>query len=128
MSTRSTCIRPGRGLRSSLRPLGELRFEGEVVKADLGRVLLACESKAEEVIAAAQAPAKPEIRLTSAQREAALELLRDPKLIQRIEGDFARVGMVGETTNCLVGYLAAVSRLLPSPLAVIVQSTSAAGK
>lgn len=107
---------------------GELRFESEVIKADLGRVLLACEAKAEEVIAAAQAPAKPEIRLTSAQREAALELLRDPKLIDRIEADFGRVGMVGEAVNCLVGYLAAVSRLLPSPLAVIVQSTSAAGK
>ena len=106
----------------------ELRFEGEVLKADLGRVLLACESKAEEVIAAAQAPAKLEVRLTSAQREAALELLRDPKLVDRIEQDFTRVGMVGEATNCLVGYLAAVSRLLPSPLAVIVQSTSAAGK
>lgn len=107
---------------------GELRLAPEVVKADLGRVLLACESKAEEVIAAAQAPAKPEIRLTSAQREAALDLLRDPDLIARIEKDFGRVGMVGEQVNCLVGYLTAVSRLLPSPLAVIVQSTSAAGK
>ncbi len=106
----------------------ELRFETEMVKADLGRVLLACEAKAEEVIAAAQAPAKPEVRLTSAQREAALELLRDPHLVKRIEHDFGRVGMVGEATNCLVGYLTAVSRLLPSPLAVIVQSTSAAGK
>jgi hypothetical protein len=106
----------------------ELRLAPEVVKADLGRVLLACEAKAEEVIAAAQAPTKPEIRLTSAQREAALELLRDPHLINRVEGDFARVGMVGEAVNCLVGYLTAVSRLLPSPLAVIVQSTSAAGK
>ena len=106
----------------------ELRFEAEMVKADLGRVLLACESKAEEVIAAAQAPAKPEVKLTSAQREAALELLRDPHLVKRIEADFGRVGMVGEVTNCLVGYLTAVSRLLPSPLAVIVQSTSAAGK
>jgi hypothetical protein len=36
--------------------------------------------------------------------------------------------MVGEATNCLVGYLAAVSRKLPAPLAVMVQSTSAAGK
>ena len=87
----------------------ELRFETEVVKADLGRVLLACEAKVEEVIAAAQAPAKPEIRLTSGQREAALELLRDPHLVKRIEADFGRVGMVGEVTNCLVGYLTAVS-------------------
>ncbi|MEZ5094651.1 MAG: CHC2 zinc finger domain-containing protein [Nocardioides sp.] len=106
----------------------ELRLAPEVVKADLGRVLLACESKAEEVIAAAQAPAKPEVRLTSAQRDAALNLLRDPDLVARIEKDFGRVGMVGEVVNCLVGYLTAVSRLLPSPLAVIVQSTSAAGK
>jgi hypothetical protein len=36
--------------------------------------------------------------------------------------------VVGERFNCLVGYLAAVSRLLERPLAVIVQSTSAAGK
>ena len=36
--------------------------------------------------------------------------------------------MVGEQSNCLIGYLAAVSRKLDRPLAVIVQSTSAAGK
>jgi DNA primase catalytic core len=107
---------------------GELRLEPEVVKADLGRVLLACEARAEEVIAAAQAPAKPEVTVSGARRAAALDLLRDPDLIDRIEGDFAAVGMVGEATNCLVGYLTAVSRLLPHPLAVIVQSTSAAGK
>jgi DNA primase catalytic core len=107
---------------------GELRLEPEVVKADLGRVLLACEARAEEVIAAAQAPTKPEVTVSGARRAAALDLLRDPDLVQRIEGDFAAVGMVGEATNCLVGYLAAVSRLLPHPLAVIVQSTSAAGK
>ena len=36
--------------------------------------------------------------------------------------------MVGETTNKLVGYLAAVSRKLDQPLAIIIQSSSAAGK
>ena len=36
--------------------------------------------------------------------------------------------MVGEETNKLVGYLAAVSRKLERPLAVMVQSSSAAGK
>jgi hypothetical protein len=35
---------------------------------------------------------------------------------------------VGEATNKLTGYLACVSRLLGRPLAVIIQSTSAAGK
>ena len=36
--------------------------------------------------------------------------------------------MVGEETNKLVGYLAAVSRLVDKPLAVLVHSSSAAGK
>ena len=38
--------------------------------------------------------------------------------------DFARCGVVGEETNKLAGYLAAVSRHLEAPLAVIVQSSS----
>lgn len=35
---------------------------------------------------------------------------------------------MGERTNKLVGYLAAVSRKLDRPLAIVVQSSSAAGK
>ncbi|MHB1596709.1 MAG: hypothetical protein ACYCO9_14050 [Streptosporangiaceae bacterium] len=66
--------------------------------------------------------------MSAGQRERALGLLRDPGLAERIVADFARAGMAGEEANCLVGYLAAISRKLPRPLAVIVQSTSAAGK
>jgi DNA primase len=106
----------------------ELGVEPEVVKSDLGRVLLAAEVRAEEVIAAATAPAVPEVTISPEGRAAALALLRDPGLVERIADAFAAVGVVGERDNCLVGYLAAVSRKLPAPLAVIVQSTSAAGK
>ncbi|MBK7983071.1 MAG: hypothetical protein IPK09_05490 [Candidatus Competibacteraceae bacterium] len=42
--------------------------------------------------------------------------------------DLARCGLVGEPVNGLVGYLACLSRKLPAPLAVLVQSASAAGK
>ena len=45
-----------------------------------------------------------------------------PQLLDRILADFERCGVVGEDTNKLVGYLAAVSRKLDEPLAVIVQS------
>ena len=62
------------------------------------------------------------------EREAALALLQDPKLLDRILADFERCGVVGEENNKLVGYLGAVSRKLDKPLAVIIQSTSAAGK
>ena len=57
-----------------------------------------------------------------------MELLKDPRLMERILEDFARCGVVGEETNKKVAYLAAVSRLMDAPLAVIVQSSSAAGK
>lgn len=107
----------------------ELKVAAEVVKSDLGRVLLACEAKAEEVIAAAAEPEKqPEVTVSGQARDDALTLLKDPDLVTRVVEAFSAVGMVGETTNCLVGYLAAISRKLPAPLAVIVQSTSAAGK
>jgi hypothetical protein len=66
--------------------------------------------------------------LSEGERAAALELLQDPDLIGRIATDLAKVGIVGETSNGVVGYLAAVSRKLDQPLAVVVQSTSAAGK
>ena len=106
----------------------ELGVSEEVVKRDLARVLLACETLADEAVAAAQQPTETRVELSGEERAAAMELLRDPDLVSRIAADFARAGMVGEATNCLVGYLAAVSRKLDTPLAVIVQSTSAAGK
>jgi DNA primase len=106
----------------------ELRIEEEVIKRDLGRVLLACEEHAEAVMRAAAEPVKVAVEMTDAERVDALTLLRAPDLLDRIAADFGRVGMVGEATNCLVGYLAAISRKLDRPLAVIVQSTSAAGK
>jgi hypothetical protein len=49
-------------------------------------------------------------------------------LMGRIVRDFAACGVVGEETNTLTGYLACVSRLLDRPLALIIQSSSAAGK
>jgi DNA primase len=106
----------------------ELHAGEEIIKHDLGRVLLACERVADEVVRSAQAPTEQPVVLTDAEEAAALELLRAPDLVERIVADFERVGIVGEATNCLVGYLAAVSRMLDRPLAVIVQSTSAAGK
>jgi DNA primase len=90
--------------------------------------LMICEERAEEAIRQAQTPEEQAVVLSEPERTAALALLQDPKLIDRVVSDFDRAGVVGEAANCLVGYLAAVSRLLDRPLAVIVQSTSAAGK
>lgn len=54
--------------------------------------------------------------------------MQDPDLLNRILLDFEDAGVVGEEANKLVGYLAATSRKLEDPLAVIIQSASSAGK
>jgi len=106
----------------------ELEVEEEVVRRDLGRVLLKLEELQQEATERELHP-EPEVPVMSpAEREEALELLSDPRLVERILEDFERSGVVGEEVNKLVGYLAAVSRKLDDPLAVILQSSSAAGK
>ena len=66
--------------------------------------------------------------MNAEEQAAALELLRDPRLLERVLSDFDKCGVVGEETNKRVSYLAAVSRLLEKPLAIVVQSSSSAGK
>ena len=107
----------------------ELSLEESVIQHDLGRLLLKLEQVIDERARAAEAPSVVPLPAMSAEESAqALAFLRDPKLIERIAGDFERVGLVGEPSNALVAYLACVSRKLASPLAVLIQSTSAAGK
>ncbi len=109
----------------------ELGVSEETIKRDIGAVIMALETLVTEQIAAALTPAPSTSAapaMSEAEREAALTLLRDPQLLDRILADFERAGVVGEETNKLVGYLAAMSRKLPEPLAIIIQSASAAGK
>ena len=108
--------------------VSETTLKAELLKRDLGRVLLKLEELQEARLRAAVTPKHAVPAVSESERMAALELLREPKLLDRILADFAACGVVGEETNKLVGYLAAVSRKLDAPLAVIVQSTSAAGK
>jgi PAS domain-containing protein len=107
----------------------ELQLSQDVLKADLGRVLLKLEQLQDEQIRQALEPKPIEaIAMSAEEQDAALALLRDPGLLDRILADFEACGIVGERTNKLVGYLAAVSRKLDAPLAVVIQSSSAAGK
>jgi DNA primase len=107
----------------------ELRVREEILKAELGRVLLKLEEIQDQSLRQAlepKTPARPD--MSDEERAAALELLRSPDVIALILGDFEACGVVGETTNKLTAYLAATSRKLDAPLAVVVQSSSAAGK
>ncbi len=106
----------------------ELGVAEPIIKADLGQVLLQLEALQDQAIQATLAPVSQEPALSAEEESAALQLLRDPQLVERIVADVSAIGVVGEDSNALVGYLAAVSRKLEKPLAVLIQSTSAAGK
>src|SRR5690606_31073886 len=112
----------------------ELGTTEAIIAADLSALVLALVLALEPVqdaaIRGALAPdeAAAEPALTPEAEAAGLALLRDPGLAERIVRDVEAVGVIGEGVNALVGYLAMVSRLLDRPLAVLIQSTSAAGK
>jgi DNA primase len=107
----------------------ELGVPEEVIKGDVGKVLLALEAEQEKLITAALAPRAPvAVSIEDSARARAMELLKAPDLIERIVTDFSRCGIVGEGSNALVGYLAAISRKLDRPLALLIQSSTAAGK
>jgi post-segregation antitoxin (ccd killing protein) len=105
-----------------------LSLDPALIARDVARLLLRLETLQGEAIRAAVAAAPVAPALSAADEAAGLALLRDPDLVQRIVRDVAAVGVVGEDGNALLGYLACVSRKLEKPLAVLIQSTSAAGK
>src|SRR6266478_4870822 len=107
----------------------ELGTTEEVIKGDVGKLLLVLEAEQERLICAAEQPQASPVRKVEGEAHArAMELLTSADLIQRIAADFSRSGIVGESTNALIGYLAAISRKLERPLALLIQSASAAGK
>jgi DNA primase catalytic core len=105
----------------------ETGVDERALKTDLGRVLMALESVQDEAIQEVLKPTPTE-KMTDSEQADALALLKSADLPARILADFEAAGVVGEATNKLVGYLAAVSRKLDRPLAVVIQSSSAAGK
>jgi len=106
----------------------ELGVQEESVKRDLGKVLLKLEALQDAAITEALAPKDAAPKISDSDEASALELLKSPDLTSRLVADMERCGVVGEATNLLAGYLAAVSRKLDAPLAVLIQSSSAAGK
>ena len=106
----------------------ELGVKDEVIKKDLGKVLLKLESLQDEQRHAAEQKTIESHRLSPEEQEQAMALLTDKNLLDKVLADFNQLGLVGEDTNKLVGYLACVSRKLDRPLGVVIQSSSAAGK
>ncbi len=106
----------------------ELAAKEDTIHREVGQLWTALAELQRERIARTLAPQEETALMTAEEQAAAMDLLRDPRLLDRVLEDFERCGAVGEETNKKVSYLAAVSRLLAKPLAVVVQSSSSAGK
>jgi DNA primase catalytic core len=109
------------------RAAEETGLTADLLKRDVARLLLAVE-QAQAELAKPQAQAAHVVTLTPEERDAALAWLTAPNLIGRLREAFHQAGIIGEEGNTLVAYLAGVSRKLERPLAIIIQSASAAGK
>jgi len=109
------------------RAAEETGLTADLLKRDVARLLLAVEQAQAELAKPAENAAAV-VTLTPEEREAALKWLREPNLIGRLREAFHQAGIIGEESNTLVAYLAGVSRKLERPLAIIIQSASAAGK
>jgi len=110
------------------RAAEELRLEKELIKRDLGKLLLALEAAQEERLSKPLDLSESTVEISPEEEAEAKALLLAPDLIQQLTAKFASAGLVGEQTNVLASYLACSSRKLDKPLAIIIQSTSAAGK
>ena len=123
--------RDGERRRFIERAAEETRLEKDLIKRDLGKLLLALEQEQTCRINAVTACHGDEQRsreLTDEEKAEALAFLKAPDLVEKIGAAFDACGLVGEGANRLAAYLACTSRKLDKPLAVIIQSTSAAGK
>jgi hypothetical protein len=119
--------RDGERRRFIERAAEETGLTNDLLKRDVGRLLLAVE-QAQAELAKPTENAAAVVILSPEEREAALKWLREPNLIGRLREAFHQAGIIGEESNTLVAYLAGVSRKLERPLAIIIQSASAAGK
>ncbi len=73
-------------------------------------------------------PVHDKEQMTDQDKKAAFAFLKNPDMFEEILTDFETLGYTGEEMNKLLCYIAAISRKIESPLSVMTQSRSAAGK
>lgn len=97
----------------------------EVIEADVNRLLSQVEAYAQKQLAERQGHV---VLVSDTEKAEALKLGRHPDLAGEILRDMEKLGLIGEATNKLIGYLVMTSRKTPDPLALLTLSGSGAGK
>jgi hypothetical protein len=104
-----------------------LKVQQSMVMAELSLLIAALESERISMREKGSATAAV-TPMSEEEKKEALDALKSKDLLRNIAEDFDGIGYIGEKVNKLIVYIAAVSRLQPDPLAVLVLSRSGAGK
>jgi DNA primase catalytic core len=102
-----------------------LRESAEVIEGDLNRLIGQLEAYAQKQAAQTQTAI---VLVSDEDKAEGMKLGRHADLANEILRDVEKLGLVGEQTNKLMGYLALTSRKLDDPLALLILSGSGAGK
>jgi DNA primase catalytic core len=96
----------------------------EELQPDLDALIARAEQRA-----SARQPEQPVAHVISeADKQAALDFLKNPDILNLIAADYEAIGYTGEMANKQLAYLVMTSRKLKNPLSLVIMSNSAAGK
>ena len=101
----------------------------DVIEADIAKLMSWCEASQADQTGSGLNAAAPQVAAMTPEQRAEVEAMgKSPDLIKMILDDYERCGLVGEKANKLLCYLAMTSRKMEKPLAVLILSSSGAGK
>jgi len=99
------------------------REAADIIEVDLNRLTERLERHTQS-----PEPIKAGPVVSAEEQAEALKLGKHPDLVGEILRDVEKLGLVGEETNKLMGYLVMTSRKMEDPLALLILSGSGAGK
>jgi len=97
----------------------------EVTEVDVNRLISQVEAYAQKQLEGAQ---HQTVLVSDTDKAEAMKLGRHPDLTAEILRDMEKLGLIGEATNKLMGYLVMTSRKMDDPLALLTLSGSGTGK
>jgi len=97
----------------------------EIIEADMNRLISQVEAYARKQLAEHTSQV---VLVSDPDKTEAVKLGKHPDLSGEILRDMDKLGLIGEATNKLMGYLTMTSRRMPDPLALLILSGSGAGK
>jgi DNA primase catalytic core len=98
----------------------------EAIEADVSRITVALEKYIAQKLE--DKTGSSVTLVPEGDRLEALRMARSAGLVDELQRDFGKLGIIGEETNRLLLYLAMTSRKMDDPLAVQILSSSGAGK